>query len=77
MRGTADEVRCRRGNDNDIGLACKSDVIERVTRTEDFRMHGPPSDRFEGDGADELTGAACHYDVDFSAALCKQTRQPH
>jgi hypothetical protein len=52
-------------------------VIQSVARTKDLGVNGPPCDRLESDRADELPRRAGHHHIDFSACLCKQTRQPH
>src|SRR5436305_14549276 len=77
VRGAADEVRRRWCDDDDASFASKSDVIQRMTRPEHFCVGGSPWPCLERYRADELARAASHDHVDFSARLCKQTRQPH
>src|SRR5438045_2209801 len=77
VRGAADEVRRRRCDDDDASFACKSDVIQRVTRSENFCVDWTAGYCLERYRADELARPASHDDVDLSARLCKQTRQPH
>jgi hypothetical protein len=77
MRGSADEVRGCGRDDDQVGFARETDVIESMSGPEDLGVHRTSSDRFECDWADELAGAARHYDVDLSSRLRKQTRQPH
>ena len=73
----ADEIGRGRCDDDDACFARESDVIERVARAEDLGVNRSPGDCLERDRADELERRAGHHDIDFSACLCKQTRQPH
>jgi hypothetical protein len=73
----SNKVCCRRRYDDYVCLAGEADVIERVSRSEDFSVHRTPGHCLERYRADELAGATGHHDVDFSTGLCKQTRQPH
>ena len=77
VRGASDEIGRRGRDDNNVGLAGESDVIEGVAGTKDLRMNLASGDRLERDGTHEFARRARHHDVDFSSGLCKQTRQPH
>jgi len=52
-------------------------VIQRVAGPKDLRMNRTPGDRLESNRPHEFARAASHHDVDLSARLRKQTRQPH
>jgi hypothetical protein len=77
VRGSANKIGGRWGDNDDLRFAGQPDVIERVTRTENLRMHWASRDGFERDRSNELACAASHHDIDFSPRLRKQTRQPH
>jgi hypothetical protein len=77
VRGPAHKVSGRGSYNDDLCLASQPDVIERVTRAENFRMHWASGNGFERDRSNELARAASHHDVDISPRLRKQARQPH
>lgn len=77
MRRAADEVGGGGRYHDDPRFAGEPDVIQRVARTKDLGVNRASGDCLEGDSADELSRRARHHDIDFSACLCKQTRQPH
>jgi hypothetical protein len=77
VRSAAHEVRCGGRNDDDVRFAREPDVIQGVTGPKNLGMHRPACNRLERDPADELPCRASHHNIDLSACLCKQTRQPH
>jgi hypothetical protein len=77
VRRPADEISRRWCDDDHVGLAGESNVIQGVSGSEDLCVNGSSGDRLEGDWSDELAGAASHHHIHLSTGLCKQTRQPH
>ena len=77
MRGAANEVGGCWCHDDDLSFPSQANMIEGVARTEYLAMHRPPRNSLERYCSDELASGASHHHIDFSAGLCKQTRQPH
>ena len=77
MRCPADKIGGRWRDRNDICFPGEANVVERMARTEYLGVHRTSGYRFERYRSHELARGASHYHIDFSARLCKQTRQPH
>ena len=61
---------------DEIRGARQLDVIERMPRSDQRRMHRPSGQRLERDVANELTGRPRQHDVDFGAGLREQPGEP-